>query len=182
MASNVVNQSGALTLTRTAFPFLSFLRQYKNTAPNKWSFVLSAPDKGTFVAVGFSGKGLMIGSSAVVGWAAASSGGDGKGKGGVIKQYYLQGRTPEDVTPNEGRLAMVRNRSALVSHSGRLYLAFELNTDRPQPHLIYSVGYEGFIPSSDSKLQMHRDMGSRSFNYTSGKKNIKISPSVTLSG
>lgn len=178
----MVNQSGALTLTRTAFPFLSFLRQYKNTAPNKWSFVLSAPDKGTFVAVGFSGKGLMIGSSAVVGWAAASSGGDGKGKGGVIKQYYLQGRTPEDVTPNEGRLAMVRNRSALVSHSGRLYLAFELNTDRPQPHLIYSVGYEGFIPSSDSKLQMHRDMGSRSFNYTSGKKNIKISPSVTLSG
>ncbi|KAM3387912.1 hypothetical protein ACQJBY_010621 [Aegilops geniculata] len=137
-----------------------FILRYKNTGTSQWSFVLSAPEKRSYVAVGFSGKGGMVGSSAMVGW---SSGGKG-----VAKQYYLQGRSPEAVTPDDGRLTLVRNRTVAVSKSGRLYLAFELSTDRPQPYLIYSVGYEGSLPSSsDYTIQMHRDMGSRSFKFAS---------------
>ncbi|CAM0904028.1 unnamed protein product [Alopecurus aequalis] len=138
-----------------------FILRYKNTATNQWSFVLSAPDKRSWVAVGFSGKGEMVGSSAMVAWSSSS------GKG-VAKEYYLQGRSPEAVTPDDGRLTLVRNRTVTVFSSGRLYLAFELSTDHPQPYLIYAVGYEGSLPSSpDHTLQMHRDMGSRSFNYAS---------------
>ena len=82
----------------------------------------------------------MVGSSAMVGW---SSGGKG-----AAKQYYLQGRSPEAVTPDDGRLTLVRNLTVAVSKSGRLYLAFELSTDRPQPYLIYSVFFFFFMASS----------------------------------
>lgn len=138
-----------------------FVLRYKNTGPSEWSFILSAPDKGSYVAVGFSGKGAMVGSSAVVGWAS-----NGRG---TVKQYYLGGKSPEDCAPNKGLLKLVRNRSVVVSRSGRLYLAFQLSTDYPQPYLIFAVGPDGNLPQSDSlRLPMHQSMASRSFNYTSG--------------
>ncbi|CAD6260413.1 unnamed protein product [Miscanthus lutarioriparius] len=138
-----------------------FVLRYKNTGPSEWSFILSAPDKGSYVAVGFSGKGAMVGSSAVVGWAS-----NGKG---TVKQYYLGGKSPEDCAPNRGLLKLVKNRSVVVSRSGRLYLAFQLSTDYPQPYLIFAVGPDGNLPQSDSlRLPMHQNMASRSFNYTSG--------------
>uniref|UniRef100_A0A0D9W6N6 Cytochrome b561 and DOMON domain-containing protein n=1 Tax=Leersia perrieri TaxID=77586 RepID=A0A0D9W6N6_9ORYZ len=138
-----------------------FILRYKNTGDSQWSFILSAPDKGSYVAVGFSGKGLMVGSSAVVGW---SSGGKG-----TVKQYYLTGKSPDECYPDKGRLTLVKNKAVAVSRSGRLYIAFQLSTDLPQPHLIYAVGPEGNLPSaSDFTLPMHRSMHSHSFNYTSG--------------
>lgn len=138
-----------------------FVLRYKNTGPSEWSFILSAPDRGSYVAVGFSGKGAMVGSSAVVGWAA-----NGRG---TVKQYYLGGKSPEECAPNRGLLKLVRNRTAVASRSGRLYLAFQLSTDYPQPYLIYAVGPDGSLPQSDSlRLPAHQNMASRSFNYTSG--------------
>ncbi|RLM73490.1 cytochrome b561 and DOMON domain-containing protein [Panicum miliaceum] len=138
-----------------------FVLRYKNTGPSEWSFVLSAPDKGSYVAVGFSGKGAMVGSSAVAGWAS-----NGRG---AVKQYYLGGKSPDEVAPNRGLLKLVRNRSAVISRSGRLYLAFQLSTDYPQPYLIYAVGPDGNLPpSSTLQLPMHQSMASRAFNYTSG--------------
>uniref|UniRef100_A0A0D9ZML1 Cytochrome b561 and DOMON domain-containing protein n=1 Tax=Oryza glumipatula TaxID=40148 RepID=A0A0D9ZML1_9ORYZ len=137
-----------------------FVLRYKNTGESQWSFILSAPDKGSYVAVGFSGKGLMVGSSAVVAW---SSGGKG-----TVKQYYLTGKSPDECYPDKGRLTLVKNKAVAVSRSGRLYLAFQLSTDLPQPHLIYAVGPEGNLPPSDATLPMHRSMHSHAFNYTSG--------------
>jgi hypothetical protein len=103
----------------------------------------------------------MVGSSAVVGWAA-----NGRG---TVKQYYLGGKSPEECAPNRGLLKLVRNRTAVASRSGRLYLAFQLSTDYPQPYLIYAVGPDGSLPQSDSlRLPAHQNMASRSFNYTSG--------------
>ncbi|CAL5026672.1 unnamed protein product [Urochloa decumbens] len=138
-----------------------FILRYKNTAPSEWSFVLSAPNKGSYVAVGFSGKGAMVGSSAVVAWAS-----NGKG---VVKQYYLDGKSPDDVAPNRGLLKLVKNKSVVVSRSGRLYVAFQLSTDYPQPYLIFAVGPDGNLPDSSTlRLPMHQNMASRAFNYTSG--------------
>ncbi|XP_062226049.1 cytochrome b561 and DOMON domain-containing protein At3g07570-like [Phragmites australis] len=138
-----------------------FVLRYKNTGPSVWSFILSAPDKGSYVAVGFSGKGAMVGSSAVVGWAS-----NGRG---TVKQYYLGGKSPDECTANKGLLKLVKNKAVVVSHSGRLYLAFQLSTDYPQPHLIYAVGPDGNLPSRNSlQLPVHRNMASRSFNYTAG--------------
>ncbi|KAJ1271708.1 hypothetical protein BS78_06G146800 [Paspalum vaginatum] len=138
-----------------------FVLRYKNTGPSEWSFVLSAPDKGSYVAVGFSGKGAMVGSSAVVGWASGGK--------GTVKQYYLGGKSPDECTPNKGLLKLVKDRSVVVSHSGRLYVAFQLSTDYPQPYLIYAVGPDGSLPDARTlELPMHQSMVSRSFNYTSG--------------
>ncbi|KAL6650965.1 hypothetical protein ACP70R_009890 [Stipagrostis hirtigluma subsp. patula] len=138
-----------------------FILRYKNTGPSEWSFILSAPDRGSYVAVGFSGKGYMIGSSAVVGWTS-----NGKG---TVKQYYLEGKSPDECTANSGLLKLVKNKSVVVSRSGRLYLAFQISTDYPQPHLIYAAGPDGYVPPADTlELPMHRTMASRSFNYTSG--------------
>jgi hypothetical protein len=140
---------------------LLLLVQYKNTAPSEWSFIVSAPDKGSYVAVGFSGKGLMVGSSAVVGWAP-------HGKG-TVKQYLLGGKSQDEVSPNKGLLKLAKNKAVVVSHNDRLYLAFQISTDYPQPHLIYAVGPENDLPDSDGLLPVHRNMYSHAFNYTSGE-------------
>ncbi|OEL31406.1 Cytochrome b561 and DOMON domain-containing protein [Dichanthelium oligosanthes] len=138
-----------------------FVLRYKNTGPSEWSFILSAPDKGSYVAVGFSGKGAMVGSSAVVGWAS-----NGKG---TVKQYYLGGKSPDEVTPNKGLLKLIKNKSVVVSRSGRLYVAFQLSTDYPQPYLVFAVGPDGNLPPSNTlQLPMHQNMAARAFNYTSG--------------
>lgn len=104
----------------------------------------------------------MVGSSAVVGWAS-----NGKG---TVKQYYLGGKSPDKCTPNKGLLKLVKNKSVVVSRSGRLYVAFQLSTDYPQPYLIFAVGPDGNLPQQSNSLQlpMHQSMTSRSFNYTSG--------------
>jgi hypothetical protein len=109
----------------------------------------------------------------MVGWSSSSGGKP------VAKEYYLQGRSPEAVTPDDGKLTLVRNRTATVSRNDRLYLAFELSTDHPQPFLIYAVGEEGNLPSSpDFMLQQHRDMGFRGFNYASGTSLIQSPDSL----
>ncbi|KAL6903626.1 hypothetical protein ACP4OV_004439 [Aristida adscensionis] len=138
-----------------------FVLRYKNTGPSVWSFILSAPDKGTYVSVGFSGKGKMVGSSAVAGWASSGR--------GTAKQYYLGGKSSDECPVNKGLLKLVKNKTVSISHSGRLYIAFQLSTDYPQPYLIYAVGPYGYLPSSsDLQLPMHQSMASRAFNYTSG--------------
>ena len=40
------------------------------------------------MSVGFSGKGKMVGSSAVAGWASSGR--------GTVKQYYLGGKSPDE--------------------------------------------------------------------------------------
>ncbi|KAG5232137.1 cytochrome b561 and DOMON domain-containing protein [Salix suchowensis] len=55
----------------------NFILRYAQTSSNLWSFVLSAPDANSYIAIGFSSNGLMIGSSAVVGWISATDGSSG---------------------------------------------------------------------------------------------------------
>ncbi|CAL9145718.1 unnamed protein product [Musa hybrid cultivar] len=130
-----------------------FILRYTKAGPSLWSFVLSAPDTGAYVAIGFSPDGKMVGSSAVVGWTPS----DGAG---TVKQYYLGGYSSSQCPPDQGSLPLVQRSSLLVSQNSRLYLAFQLNTAQPQQNLIYAVGPSNTLPPSGGSLATHRDKAS----------------------
>lgn len=60
------------------------------TDTNVWSYVLSAPNTNSYIAMGFSEKGKMVGSTAIVGWVSN----DGTA---TMKKYFLGGQSPNQV-------------------------------------------------------------------------------------
>lgn len=136
--------------------------QYVQTSQSLWRFVLSAPEANSYVGIGFSNSGSMVGSSAIVGWISPTDG------TAVIKQYFLQAQTPTQVLPDSGNLNITY--SMITSQSSRLYLAFQLSTDQPSSRLIYSLGPIGTLPSAPGyQLTEHRDKVSTVLNYVTGK-------------
>ncbi|PKU85914.1 hypothetical protein MA16_Dca001745 [Dendrobium catenatum] len=71
--------------------------QYSQSPGNILSIVLSAPYTSGWVGMGFSNDGLMVGSSAMVGWI-------GRAGKAHIRQFYLRGQSSSQVIVNEGRL------------------------------------------------------------------------------
>ncbi|RLN25667.1 hypothetical protein C2845_PM07G31290 [Panicum miliaceum] len=134
--------------------------QYGKSGQDTWSFVLSAPDAGGYVSVGFSSDGAMVGSSAVVGWTTG-------GGVGVAKQYRLGGTSPGSCPPDQGSLALVPGTTLLAAQSSRLYLAFQFTAARPAPYLICAVGPSG-AQLSNNYLVRHRSYGSASVDYATG--------------
>ncbi|XP_042505780.1 cytochrome b561 and DOMON domain-containing protein At3g61750 [Macadamia integrifolia] len=71
-----------------------------------------------WVGMGFSKNGLMVNSSAMVGWVNN----EGRAR---IKQYYLRGSKPSQVKPDEGNLNVTSSPIVAV-HGATIYLAFQL--------------------------------------------------------
>ena len=134
--------------------------QYGKSGRDTWSFVLSAPDAGGYVSVGFSSDGAMVGSSAVAGWTTG-------GGVGVAKQYRLGGTSPGSCPPDQGSLALLPGTTLLAAQSSRLYLAFQFTAAQPAPYLIYAVGPSGG-QLSNNYLVRHRSYGSASVDYATG--------------
>ncbi|KAL5562269.1 hypothetical protein UlMin_032016 [Ulmus minor] len=152
-----------------------YILRYTKTASNLWSFVLSAPDTNSFVGMGFSPNGGMVGSSAIVGWISSS---DGTGN---LKQYYLGGTSPNRVFPDEGNLTVVSNTSSMITQSTRLYLAFQLETTQPLSRVIYSAGPVGFSPVAPAyRLTEHRNKIATSINYSTGQSASSGTPHLRL--
>ncbi|XP_054785287.1 cytochrome b561 and DOMON domain-containing protein At3g07570 isoform X2 [Prosopis cineraria] len=142
-----------------------FILRYSQSSSNIWSFIVSAPDKNSYIAMGFSPNGAMVGSSAIVGWVPSSSSITATGG---LKQYYLGGTTPSQVVPDSGNLQFVANSTLITSQSSRLFLAFQLQTAQPLSRLIFAVGPTGVFPSVPSfALAQHQDKASITFNYAS---------------
>ncbi|GKD48443.1 cytochrome b561 and DOMON domain-containing protein, partial [Tanacetum coccineum] len=131
--------------------------------PNLWSFVLSAPSANSYVAIGFSPNGGMVGSSAVVGWVVD----DGSA---TMKRYYLGGKTPSQVIVDQGNLQILSNTSSIISYSSRVYLAFQLVSGLPSRQLVLAVGSSNNQPpkSPSYRLTAHRNQITVAFNYASG--------------
>lgn len=145
----------------TAWRSQEFTLLYKQSGTNLWSFVLTAPDKNGYIAIGFSPNGNMRGADAVAGWVSSSG-------EGVVKRYSLRGYSSGECPPDQGNLVLVDGSSVIVSQSSRLYLAFQLNTSQPLSNLIYALGPSGLLPSSDFLLPTHQDKTSTYLNYASG--------------
>ncbi|CAN8260129.1 unnamed protein product [Cochlearia groenlandica] len=152
------------------------LRYVKTVENNTWSFILSAPDSNAFIGIGFSTNDAMPGASAIVGWLPSDGG------GGQAKQYFLRGKTPGDVIPDQGDLTIVNGSLKIESVSSRLYLSFQLTADLPRQNLLYAVGPTGFFPSSpDFRLKEHRLMTVTAINYITGSQSVvKSSPHSKL--
>lgn len=151
-----------------------FILRYRQISMNTWSFLLSAPNRGGYVAIGFSGSGQMVGSSAIVGWPA-------NGLSGLIKQYYLAGQSSSAVIPDQSTLQLVANSTAVIVQSSRIYLAFQLATSQPSDRLIYSLGSPNFLPQWPSyQLQQHIDQTSVQINYGTGQIVVQTSPYIGL--
>ncbi|RWR71945.1 cytochrome b561 and DOMON domain-containing-like protein [Cinnamomum micranthum f. kanehirae] len=149
-----------------------FILRYKQSGPNLWSFVLSAPDPSSYIAIGFSPNGQMVGSSAIVGWISQNG-------TGVVKQYSLTGKSERLVIPDQGSLQLVDGSTTIVPQSSRLYMAFQLNTSRPQSRVIYSIGPSNVVPSANNILSQHQDKISTQINYATGQSSSQV-PYTTL--
>lgn len=144
-----------------------YILRYMRTDTNVWSFVLSAPNTNAYIAMGFSEKGKMVGSTAIVGWVSN----DGAA---TMKKYFLGSQSPNQVLPDEGNLQLVNSTSSVVAENSRLFLAFQLNTETPSNRLIYSVGPSGILPSTaDYRLTEHQDKTSTFLDYNTGQTETK---------
>ncbi|OAY78959.1 Cytochrome b561 and DOMON domain-containing protein [Ananas comosus] len=137
-----------------------FILRYGKAGASEWSFVLSAPDVGTSISIGFSSNGMMVGSSAMAGWVSG-------GGSGTVKQYYLGGTSSRSCPPDQGSLKLVQGMSLIVSQNSRLFLSFQL-TGQPFQKVIYAVGPSGSLPSSSGYLPQHRTMASGTINLSGG--------------
>ena len=131
---------------------------------NTGSFILSAPDSGAYIGIGFSTNGQMTGASAIVGWIPT----DGKGQ---AKQYLLGGKSPGEVKPDQGDLKIVNGWLKIESVSSRLYMSFKLTAELPRQSILYAKGPAGFFPSSPGfRLREHQAMTTTTINYNTGKQ------------
>ncbi|KAJ7950615.1 Cytochrome b561 and DOMON domain-containing protein [Quillaja saponaria] len=137
------------------------IKQFQQASADVWSFVLSFPSTiNSYVAIGFSSDGNMVGSSAIVGWLSGGSGG--------LKQYYLGGTSPGDVQPDKGNLKAF-NSSIIAAQGSTFYIAFQLLTSQPESRLIYAVGPTGvFPPPQTFALMEHTDKISTRIDYAKG--------------
>ncbi|PWA60651.1 DOMON domain-containing protein [Artemisia annua] len=148
-----------------------FILRAAQTGPTLWSFVLSAPSANSYVGMGFSPNGGMVGSSAVVGWVADEG-------SATMKKYYLGGKTPSLVIVDEGNLQILPNTSCIISYSSRLYLGFQLVSGLPSRQLVMAVGSSNNQPPKSPSFQLtaHRNQISVAFNYASGESNEESAP------
>nr|DAD25332.1 TPA_asm: hypothetical protein HUJ06_026796 [Nelumbo nucifera] len=165
--------SSNLNLGKSNIPFLAtspscqpvwtsqdFILRYKQSG-SVWNFILSTPDTNSWVSVGFSSNGRMVGTDAIAGWVPSGGG------AGVILQYHLGGTDSGSCMPNTGSLKF--SNMSIISQSSRLFLVFQLTTDQPQSRLIYAVGPRNKLPSSDNLLPEHRVETSTSLNFATGQ-------------
>ncbi|KAK1412699.1 hypothetical protein QVD17_34158 [Tagetes erecta] len=152
-----------------------FILRYSQAGPSLWNFVLSTPTTNSYIGMGFSPNGGMVGSSAVVGWV----GRDGSPN---MKKYFLGGQTPSQVLVDEGDLQILGNTSSIFSESSRIYMAFQLVTNQPRQRLVYSVG-DSSNPSPGTpsyRLTQHRSQIAIRLNYASGQGSQTKAPYSNL--
>ncbi|KAI3840858.1 hypothetical protein MKX03_009986 [Papaver bracteatum] len=151
-----------------------YVLRYSKTGSDIWSFLLSAPNTKNYIAIGFSERGRMIGSSSMVGWI-------GNNNIGIAKQYFLAEKRPNAVRPDQGNLTLVKNSETVVSQNSRLYLAFQLKTaQQPSTNIIYSIGPDGLLPNSRFQLSQHLDHGNTLISYQTGQAEVISAPYTRL--
>ncbi|KAD4584300.1 hypothetical protein E3N88_21901 [Mikania micrantha] len=135
----------------------------------------AAPDTNSYIAIGFSPNGRMVGSSAVVGWVAS-------GGLATMKRYFLGGQTPSQVLVDQGDLQILGNTSSVFTDSARIYIAFQLVTNQPSERLVYAIGDRNDpVPSPPSyRLPQHRSQSSIRLNYASGQGSQTTAPYSNL--
>lgn len=134
--------------------------QYSQSTDNTLSIVLSAPYTSGWVGMGFSNDGLMVGSSAMVGWI-------GRAGKAHIRQFYLRGQSSSQVLVNEGRLLGSGVKPAVLLYGSSIYLAFQLKFLAPvtEKKLLFAFSTE---TPNGFHLTKHDDKVSITFDFSAG--------------
>ncbi|XP_074314904.1 cytochrome b561 and DOMON domain-containing protein At3g07570-like [Silene latifolia] len=152
----------------------SFTLRYAKAGIGLWSFLLSAYNRNSWIAMAFSTNNEMIGSSAMVGWMYLN----GTSK---VLQYDLKGKDSKSVLPDKGNLTVIANSSSLFVQSDRMYMAFQLSTPQPLTNLLYAIG-PFILPTENDglKLSMHRTYISTTMDFETGLSHTQASPFTGL--
>ena len=101
---------------------LFFILQYKQSGPNLWSFVLTAPNNNGYIAIRFSSNVRIKGSNIVAGWLPSSI-------AGIVKRYnlggYSSGECPNGTLPSSDFL--LPTHQAMISTSSTTTLVITLS-------------------------------------------------------
>ncbi|KAJ1284793.1 hypothetical protein BS78_03G232400 [Paspalum vaginatum] len=138
----------------------SFVLRYAQDKDSVLRVVLSTMYSTGWVGMGFSKNGLMVGSSAIVGW---------MGKTGVahIKQFSLQGKTPSQVVVDQGFLVSNNREHTVLLQQAKIYLAFQLKFTAPLKSQNVLLAFGPAIPVNN-RLSEHQDKTSITFDFTTG--------------
>ncbi|XP_073115174.1 cytochrome b561 and DOMON domain-containing protein At3g61750 [Elaeis guineensis] len=150
----------------------NFILRYSKDQDDVLSIVLSTTYATGWVGMGFSKDGMMVGSSAMVGW---------MGKTGIphIEQYYLGGKSSSEVKLNQGQLLTTSIQPTVVVQKAKIYIAFQLKFSAPitQQKLLFALGTK--IPVN-KRLTIHDDKTSISFDFSAGTSSAPSSYPSTL--
>uniref|UniRef100_A0A803QMQ9 Cytochrome b561 and DOMON domain-containing protein n=1 Tax=Cannabis sativa TaxID=3483 RepID=A0A803QMQ9_CANSA len=152
-----------------SLPFLDTFRsskgvnlyEYTQNEDNVMNIVLSAVYTTGWVGIGFSKDGMMVGSSAIVGWVTK------KGQARV-KQFYLQGSRKSQVIADKGELPLTGIPSSVVLHGPRIYLAFQLKFEKQPLHHQPLILAFGFSYPNHLHLSHHDDKTTIMFDFNAG--------------
>lgn len=111
--------------------------------------------------MGFSETGMMVGSSAMIGWIDED-------KKPNIHQYFLGGKISSMIEPDQGELKTVDAAPPVASVFGQnMYMAFQLKFQAPvgMKPLLFAYGTKTPVKYA---LTMHKDMTSINFDFSQG--------------
>ncbi|KAF8379704.1 hypothetical protein HHK36_029148 [Tetracentron sinense] len=128
------------------------------------TIVLSAVYTTGWVGMGFSKDGMMVGSSAIVGWL------DEEGRTS-LKQYYLQGSTELEVIADKGKLQFTSVPPFAVLHGATIYLAFQLKFAVPLTKQPIILAYGSAIPTHNY-LSHHDDKTTIILDFSAGSASL----------
>ncbi|CAN6444708.1 unnamed protein product [Victoria cruziana] len=134
------------------------------------SIVLSAQYSSGWVGMGFSKDGMMVGSSAMVGWMDSQN-------RATIKQFYLGGQSSSQVVADQGNLQFTGITPSVVLQGTNIYLIFQLNFSAPvtRKNLLFAVGSN--TPIQNTLIQ-HSDKTSISLDFSAGTVSASSYPSM----
>lgn len=140
--------------------FLRWILQYTQNEEHVMNIIVSALYTTGWVGIGFSRDGMMVGSSAMVGWV------NKKGHA-RIHQYYLQGRKQSEVIQDKGELPLTNVPSSVVLHGATIYLAFQLKFSAMVSQQPILLAFGNAYPRHNH-LSAHSDKTAVVFDFSAG--------------
>ncbi|KAJ9563415.1 hypothetical protein OSB04_008575 [Centaurea solstitialis] len=138
----------------------SYIIRYSQSKDNVITIILSATYTSGYVAMGFSRDGMMLNSSAMVGWITR------KGNP-VIRQYYAEGFSPSQVKHDKGELPLTGIPPFVTVYGAKIHLAYQLKYPsqlKTQPILLaFSSKYP-----EHHLLSVHEDKTTINFDFSKG--------------
>lgn len=175
--ANLPFSSSSLSCVVAWADFNFILRYNYNTSMQRLSILLSANTASNWFAMGFSPTGSMVGASAMVGYTSIQ--GDG-----VINQYYLAGRTVDQVIPFEGNLTVIPLTTVVITQNQTIYMIFQINISESlaaSSKVIYAYALNGQTPNDTGYIEgIHRAAVGMSFDFTTGSASSISNPIETL--